>query len=76
MSLDIAINVLREPGKAKIFNKDCHHHVVPLEACKLDTNKNTDIVDLVNLREKTLVIGHQFAKFAMFSPANVFRYMV
>ena len=78
------INVLREPaGDAKVslfkcfsligrkyFNKDCHHHVVPLEPRKLQI-KNTDIEDSVNLRENLLVIGHQFTKFA-----NVFHYTV
>ena len=38
---------------------------------------NTEIKGSVKLREKTLAIGHQFAKFAnVFSSANVFRYMV
>ena len=30
----------------------------------------------INLRDETLATGHQFAKFSIFSPANVFYYTI
>ena len=33
---------------------------------------NTDIEYSVYFRDKTLVIGYQFAKFTMFTPINVY----